>query len=55
MESDQVVSSEGTSEAAVMAAIEDGPVERFVLADVSVDGAYLTVPLEEAASLPEWR
>jgi hypothetical protein len=39
----------------VMGAVESGRVERFVLADVTADGAYLTMPLSESASLPAWR
>ncbi len=39
----------------VMAAVEDGQVEQFVLADVTRDGAYVRLPLSEAASLPAWR
>jgi histidinol dehydrogenase len=38
-----------------MASVEDGPTETLVIADISRDGAYLTVPLEDAASLPAWR
>ena len=37
----------------VMASIEED--ETFILADVTRDGAYLTMPLEGAASLPAWR
>jgi hypothetical protein len=38
-----------------MAAIEDGPVDEFILADVSRVGAFVTMPLNDAASLPAWR
>jgi hypothetical protein len=55
MESDTVVSSELAEDAEVMAAIEDGPVDEFILADVSRDGAFVTMPLNDAASLPAWR
>lgn len=39
----------------VMGAIEQGPVEQFIISDVTTDDTYLTVPLAEAASLPAWR
>jgi len=55
MESDSVVPTEVAADAEVMASVEDGPVEQFILADISQDGAYLTVPLGDAASLPAWR
>jgi hypothetical protein len=55
MESDSVVASEVAPEAEVMAAVEDGPVDQYIIADVSRDDAYLTLPLAEAASLPAWR
>jgi hypothetical protein len=55
MESDSVVTTGGVDDGDVMAAVEEGPVEEFVIADVSRDEAYLTVPLADAASLPAWR
>jgi hypothetical protein len=55
MESDTISEAELGSEPEVMAAVEDGQVETFVLADVSRDEAYLTVPLTEATSLSAWR
>ena len=55
METDAVTSTIGSPETEVMGAIEEGTVERFVLADISRDGAYITMPLAEAASLAEWR
>ena len=55
MESDSVVASEVAADADVMAAVEDGPVSQFIIADISHDDAYLTLPLAEAASLPAWR
>jgi hypothetical protein len=55
MESDAVAGTEVEADGRVMAAIEDGPVAKFVLADVTRDGAYVTLPLSEAASLPAWR
>ena len=38
-----------------MASVEEGAVQRFIVADVSRDDAYMTVPLADAASLPAWR
>jgi len=55
MESDAVDPAAVAAGTEVMAAIDDGPVERFVLADISTDEAYLTVPADEAASLSAWR
>jgi hypothetical protein len=40
-------------EATVMASVEDE--ETLIIADVTQDDAYLTLPLEAAASLPAWR
>ena len=54
MESDTVVQTE-TADSEVMAAVEDGPREEFILADINTDEAYVTMPLEDAASLPAWR
>ena len=55
MEPDTVVPTEVAADAEVMAAIDDGPVEEFVIADISQDDAYVTLPLTDAASLPAWR
>ena len=55
MASDTVVRTEAQSDSEVMAAVEDGPRREFVLADITTDDAYITMPLEEAASLPAWR
>jgi hypothetical protein len=44
--------AEGTE---VMASVEKGRSDTFIVADISCDGAYVTLPLEDAASLPEWR
>jgi hypothetical protein len=55
MEPDGVVGAELDTDAEVMGAVEDGQTERFVLADVTRDDAYLRLPLTEAASLPAWR
>jgi len=55
MGSDTVATPDLEPDAEIMAAIEEGPTERFVVADVSTDEAYVTTPLAEAASLPAWR
>jgi len=55
MESDTVAQTEKRLDSEVMAAVEEGPRDEFVLADISTDDAYMTVPLEDAASLPAWR
>ena len=55
MASDTVASSSRADPPEVMAAVEDGPTQRLVLADVSREDAFLTLPLEDAASLSAWR
>ena len=45
--------AEEHAEPEVMASIEDD--ETFILADVTRDGAYMTMALDGAASLPAWR
>ena len=55
MAPDMVAEAEVEARAEVMGAVEDGSTEPFILADVSRDGAYLTLPLEDAAALPAWR
>jgi len=55
MEPDTVAQTKVAADAEVMASVEEGPTDTFVIADVSKDGAYMTLPLVEAASLPEWR
>ena len=55
MESDTVAPAEVTVDTEVMASIENGPVDQFIIADISEDGVYLTLPLDEAASLSAWR
>ncbi len=55
MEPDTIPASLVGTDAEVMAAVEDGPVQTFVIADISQDDAYLTLPLSDAASLPAWR
>lgn len=39
----------------IMAAIENGQVDQFVIANVTTDEAYVTTPVSDAASLPAWR
>jgi hypothetical protein len=55
MQTDVVATSSAETDAEVMASVEDGPVQRFIVADVSQDDAFMTVPLADAASLPAWR
>jgi histidinol dehydrogenase len=50
-----VAEAEVAVDAEVMASVEEGPTETFVIADISRDDAYLTTPLADAASLPAWR
>jgi hypothetical protein len=44
-----------SDEAEVMASVERGGRDTFIIADISRDDAFVTAPLEDAASLPEWR
>jgi len=55
MESDTVAQTEEQQGSEVMAAVESGPRDEFVLADITTDNAFITMPLDEAASLPAWR
>jgi hypothetical protein len=55
MAPDMVAEAEVKANAEVMASVEDGPTETFIVADISRDDAYLTTPLADAAALPEWR
>ncbi|WP_254272789.1 DUF7556 family protein [Haloarcula marina] len=55
MEPDTVAPTEVAENVEVMASIEEGQTDTFIIADVSQDDAYMTLPLVEAASLPEWR
>ena len=55
MEPKGVAEAEVAADAEVMASVEEGPTETFVIADISRDDAYLTTPLADAASLPAWR
>jgi len=55
MAPDTVAEAEIEANAEVMASVEEGPAETLVIADISRDDAYLTAPLVDAATLPEWR
>ncbi|MBV0925647.1 hypothetical protein KTS45_15685 [Halomicroarcula limicola] len=55
MEPDTVAPAEVAEDAEVMASVEEGQTETLVIADISQDDAYMTLPLSDAASLPEWR
>lgn len=55
MAPDMVAEHAVDASAEVMASVEEGPSDTFIIADISCDDAYLTVPLDEAASLPAWR
>jgi hypothetical protein len=55
MESDAVDPTAVEADTEIMAAIEEGSIDRLVIADISTDDAYITAPLGTAASLPAWR
>jgi len=55
MAPDMVAEAEVAANAEVMASVEGGSTETLVIADISRDDAYLTLDLDDAASLPEWR
>jgi histidinol dehydrogenase len=55
MEPNTVAKAEVAADAEVMASVEDGETETFIIADVTTDDAYLTLDLKDAASLPAWR
>ena len=55
MAPDTVAEAEIEANAEVMASVEEGSAETLVIADISRDDAYLTAPLADAATLPEWR
>jgi len=55
MESDSVAPVEVAEDAEVMASVEEGTTDKLIIADVSTDDAYMTLPLVDAASLPAWR
>ncbi len=40
----------------VMASVDDdGTTEEFIIADISRDDSWISIPLKEAAALPNWR
>jgi hypothetical protein len=55
MKSDTVAQAEMAADTEVMASVEDGPVDQLIIADISRDDAYMTLALDDAASLPAWR
>jgi hypothetical protein len=55
MEPEQAAMAELAQDAEVMASVEDGPTEQFIIADISRDDAYVSLPLADAVSLPAWR
>jgi len=52
---DMVAQADVAADAEVMASVERGATDTFIIADISGDDAYLTVDLDDAAALPEWR
>jgi hypothetical protein len=46
------LAADGRSDGEIMAAVEE---EALLIADVSRDDAYLSMPLSDAASLSAWR
>jgi len=55
MEPDTVAKAEFEDTPTVMASVEEVPEETLIMADVTRDDAYVTIPLEAAATLPAWR
>ena len=55
MESNTVAKAEMATDGDVMASVEAGQEDTLIIADVTTDDAYLTLSLDEAASLPAWR
>lgn len=57
MEPNTVAKAEVAADAEVMASVEAEAEagETFIIADVTTDDAYITLPLADAASLPAWR
>ncbi|WP_167880007.1 DUF7556 family protein [Halorhabdus rudnickae] len=49
------LAADSRSDGEVMASIDEGEADVFVIADVTRDGAYLSTPLSEAATLSAWR
>lgn len=55
MGSNTVAKEQLATDAEVMASVEAGQEDTFIIADVTKDEAYMTLDLDEAASLPAWR
>ena len=49
------VAAAGSAEDVMASVDDDGSVERFVIADISRDDAWLSLPLAEAATLADWQ
>ena len=49
------LAAEGRSDGEVMAAVDGDDEEVFVIADITRDEAYLSMPLREASTLSAWR
>ncbi|WP_251342037.1 DUF7556 family protein [Haloplanus halophilus] len=50
------VTTAGGKGSEVMAAVDEGPgLPEFVIADISRDDAWLSVPLTDATGLDDWR
>lgn len=49
------VATAGSAEDVMGSVDDDGTVERFVIADISRDDAWLSLPLAEAATLADWQ
>ena len=55
MEPDTIAPAAVETNSEVMASVEEGPVDTFILADITRDDAFITLQLDDAASLPAWR
>jgi len=49
------LAADGRPDGEVMASVDEGENDVLVIADVTRDGAHLSVPLAEAATLSAWR
>lgn len=56
MASDTTVPSESVADSAeVMASVDsEGPARRLVIADVSTDDAWISMPVSESVRIPAW-
>ena len=55
MQPDTVSKGDEETETEVMASVEEGRVDHLILADITRDDAFVTVPLDDAVSLSAWR